>query len=71
MKALLSNAQCMQLLVLHKRKALGVGKKPAPRATADKMLDLYIDAGFWSGVEIMMKHIGPLLASISVYEVQH
>ncbi|KAL3130247.1 hypothetical protein ABBQ38_008544 [Trebouxia sp. C0009 RCD-2024] len=63
MKALVSNERCMQLLVLEKREALrnSVGKKPGPRATADKMMDPCTDLGFWSGVKTVMKHIGPLL----------
>ncbi len=72
-KALISNERCMQLLVLEKREKLrdSVGKKPAPRATADKMLDLCTDSGFWSGLKTVMRHIGPLLVSVTVYELQH
>lgn len=73
MKALSSNERCMQLLVLEKREKLrdSVGKKPAPRATADKMLDLCTDSAFWSGLKTVMRHIGPLLASVTICEMQH
>ena len=72
MKALIFNERCMQLLVLEKREALrnGVGKKPGPRATADKMMDLCTDSGFWSAVKTVMKHIGPLLVSVTIIELQ-
>ncbi|KAL3130245.1 hypothetical protein ABBQ38_008542 [Trebouxia sp. C0009 RCD-2024] len=70
MKALVSNERCMQLLVLEKREALrnSVGKKPGPRATADKMMDPCTDLGFWSGVKTVMKHIGPLLIAVKAVE---
>lgn len=70
MKALVANERCMQLLVLEKREALrnGVGKKPGPRATADKMMDLCTDSGFWSAVKTVMKHIGPLLVSVTIMD---
>lgn len=48
-----------------------VGKKPAPRATADKMLDRCTDSDFWSGVKIVMKHVGPLVVRVTIYEMQY
>lgn len=73
MKALISNERCMQLLVLEKREKLrnSVGKKATPRATADKMLDLCTDSAFWSGLKTVMRHIGPLLVSVTICEMQH
>ena len=73
MKALISNERCMQLLVLEKREKLrdSVGKKAAPRKAADKMLDLCTDSAFWSGLKTVMRHIGPLLVSVTVCGMQH
>ena len=67
-KALISNERCMLLLALEKREKLrdSVGKTAAPRATADKMLDLCTDSAFWSGLKTVLKYIGPLLVSVII-----
>ncbi len=66
-KALIAKERCMQLLVLEKREELigSVGKKPAPKAAAKKMLGMCTASAFWSGLKVVLKHIGPLLVSVT------
>ena len=62
-KQLLANQRPMKLLVLESRDKLveSVGKKKAPKETANRMLDLTLESSFWSALELVMKHLGPLL----------
>lgn len=68
LKSLAANERCMNLLALEKFEQLrdSVGKKAAPRATAEQMLELCKDSAFWAGVKTVMRHIGPLLVSVTI-----
>lgn len=54
----------MQLFVLDDSEELtgSVGTMPAAKAAAENILDECTDSAFWSG---LLKHIGPLLVSMT------
>ena len=72
-KQLLANHRPMQFLVLEKREELlnSVGKKKAPQDAAKRMLDLTTDSSFWTSLELVMKHLGPLLVGPDCLQCCH